>query len=39
MMEGIHAGEIDALYLYGEDTGIVDSNINYVQAALEKVGF
>src|SRR5699024_12559456 len=31
--------EIDALYLYGEDTGIVDSNINYVQAALEKGGF
>ena len=23
MMEGIHEGEIDALYLYGEDTGIV----------------
>ncbi len=39
MMEGIHEGEIDSLYLYGEDTGIVDSNINYVQAALEKVGF
>ncbi|SUM34540.1 formate dehydrogenase [Staphylococcus gallinarum] len=39
MMEGIHEGEIDSLYLYGEDTGIVDSNINFVQAALEKVGF
>lgn len=35
MMEGIHNGEIDSLYLYGEDTGIVDSNINFVQAALE----
>src|SRR5699024_5570283 len=39
MMQETHEGEIDALYLYGEDTGIVDSNINYVQAALEKVGF
>ena len=26
-------------YLYGEDTGIVDSNINFVQSALEKVDF
>ena len=39
MMEGIHNDEIHALYLYGEDTGIVDSNINFVQAALEKVDF
>ncbi|WP_180398989.1 molybdopterin-dependent oxidoreductase, partial [Klebsiella pneumoniae] len=27
------------LYLYGEDTGIVDSNINFVQAAFEKLDF
>ncbi|PTH19380.1 formate dehydrogenase subunit alpha [Staphylococcus auricularis] len=39
MMEGIHANEINSLYLYGEDTGIVDSNINFVQSALEKVDF
>ncbi|WP_145456194.1 molybdopterin oxidoreductase family protein, partial [Staphylococcus epidermidis] len=32
-------GQIHSLYLYGEDTGIVDSNINYVQSALEKVEF
>nr|MDK7245341.1 molybdopterin-dependent oxidoreductase [Staphylococcus lugdunensis] len=31
--------EIHSLYLYGEDTGIVDSNINFVQSALEKVDF
>src|SRR5690625_7171889 len=27
------------LYLKGEDMGIVDSNINYVQAAFEKLDF
>ena len=30
MTERVHS-----LYLYGEDTGIVDSNINFVQAAFE----
>ena len=35
MIEGIHNGDIHSLYLYGEDTGIVDSNINFVQAALK----
>ncbi|MGO3726771.1 molybdopterin-dependent oxidoreductase, partial [Staphylococcus carnosus] len=30
MMEGIHNDEIDAMYIYGEDTGIVDANINFV---------
>ncbi|MFI3133182.1 molybdopterin-dependent oxidoreductase, partial [Staphylococcus warneri] len=39
MIEGIHNGEINSLYLYGEDTGIVDSNINFVQAAFEKLDF
>ena len=39
MMDGIHEGQIHSLYLYGEDTGIVDSNINYVQSALEKLNF
>ncbi len=37
MVEGIHDGEVHSLYLYGEDTGIVDSNINFVQAAFEKL--
>ncbi|POC81115.1 oxidoreductase, partial [Vibrio vulnificus] len=37
MIEGIHNGEINSLYLYVEDTGIVDSNINFVQAAFEKL--
>ncbi len=39
MIEGIHNGDIHSLYLYGEDTGIVDSNINFVQAAFEKLDF
>ncbi|HCY8611673.1 TPA: formate dehydrogenase subunit alpha [Staphylococcus aureus] len=39
MVEGIHDGQIHSLYLYGEDTGIVDSNINFVQAAFEKLDF
>ena len=39
MMEGIHNGEIHSMFILGEDTGIVDSNINFVQAALEKVDF
>ncbi len=34
-----HDGDIHSLYLYGEDTGIVDSNINFVQAAFEKLDF
>lgn len=39
MIEGIHNGDVHSLYLYGEDTGIVDSNINFVQAAFEKLDF
>ncbi|MCE5830774.1 formate dehydrogenase subunit alpha [Staphylococcus pseudintermedius] len=39
MMDHIHAGDVHSLFILGEDTGIVDSNINYVQAALEKVDF
>ena len=39
MVEGVHDGDIHSLYLYGEDTGIVDSNINFVQAAFEKLDF
>ncbi|WP_420802007.1 molybdopterin oxidoreductase family protein [Staphylococcus saccharolyticus] len=39
MIEGIHNGDVHSLYLYGEDTGIVGSNINFVQAAFEKLAF
>ncbi|RZH79775.1 oxidoreductase, partial [Staphylococcus aureus] len=39
MVEGIQYVEVHAFYLYGEDTGIVDSNINFVQAAFEKLDF
>src|SRR5699024_1360647 len=35
----IHEGTLNSLYIKGEDTGIVDANINYVAAALEKVDF
>ena len=39
MMEAIHEGKLTSLYVKGEDTGIVDANINYVTAALEKLEF
>jgi formate dehydrogenase major subunit len=39
MVEGIHEGQLKAMYLKGEDMGLVDSNINYVQAAFEKLDF
>lgn len=39
MVDAIHEGNLDVLYLKGEDMGIVDSNINYVQSALEKLSF
>ena len=39
MMVAIHEGTLNSLYIKGEDTGIVDANINYVAAALEKVDF
>ncbi|GLB59489.1 putative oxidoreductase YjgC [Cytobacillus sp. NCCP-133] len=39
MVEGIHEGKLKGMYLKGEDMGIVDSNINYVQAAFEKLDF
>lgn len=39
MVDYIHEGNLDMLYLKGEDMGIVDSNINYVQAAFEKLEF
>src|SRR5699024_118316 len=39
MIGAIHEGELDSLYVLGEDTGIVDANINYVTAAFEKLEF
>ncbi|MBM7631905.1 formate dehydrogenase subunit alpha [Geomicrobium sediminis] len=39
MVDAIHEGKLDVLYLKGEDMGIVDSNINHVQSAFEKLSF
>ncbi|WP_110926552.1 formate dehydrogenase subunit alpha [Bacillus massiliglaciei] len=39
MVEAIHAGELKAMYLKGEDMGLVDSNINHVHQAFEKLDF
>lgn len=39
MVDAIHDGRLKALYIIGEDMGIVDANINYVQAAFEKLDF
>lgn len=39
MVDAIHDGRLKALYIVGEDMGIVDANINYVQAAFEKLEF
>lgn len=39
MIHAIHHGKLNAMYVKGEDTGIVDANINYVTAAFEKLDF
>ena len=39
MVEHIHEGKLKAMYLKGEDMGIVDSNMNHVHAAFEKLDF
>jgi formate dehydrogenase major subunit len=39
MMEAIHAGKLKAMYLFGEEIALVDSNSNYVQSALSKLDF
>ncbi|ASF39171.1 formate dehydrogenase subunit alpha [Halobacillus halophilus] len=39
MIEAIHDGNLSMMYVIGEDTGIVDANINYVTAAFEKLDF
>ncbi|NHM32702.1 formate dehydrogenase subunit alpha [Neobacillus terrae] len=39
MIEGIHEGTVKAMYVKGEEMGLVDSNINHVHAAYEKLEF
>ncbi len=39
MVEKIHEGALKAMYIMGEDMAIVDSNINHVQSAFEKLDF
>ncbi|KAA1042539.1 formate dehydrogenase subunit alpha [Macrococcus equipercicus] len=39
MVDAMHSGELDILYLKGEDMGIVDSNVNHVRAGFEKLKF
>lgn len=39
MIENIHEGKLKSMFILGEDTGIVDANINYVTAAFEKLDF
>ncbi len=39
MVEAIHAGNLRAMYIKGEEMSIVDSNANHVDAALEKLDF
>ncbi|MDR7316466.1 formate dehydrogenase subunit alpha [Brevibacillus nitrificans] len=37
MVEGIFDGKLKALYLFGEDMAVIDSNINHVDSAFEKL--
>ncbi|GAE45497.1 formate dehydrogenase related protein [Mesobacillus boroniphilus JCM 21738] len=39
MVEGMHNETLRALYIKGEEMGLVDSNINHVQAGYEKLDF
>lgn len=39
MVEGIHKGNLKAMYLFGEEMALVDSNINHVHSAFEKLEF
>ena len=39
MVDAIHRGSLKAMYLFGEEMGIVDSNANYVDDALAKLEF
>jgi formate dehydrogenase major subunit len=37
MVDAIHDGKLKAMYLFGEEMSLVDSNANYVQAAFNKL--
>lgn len=39
MIAAIHDGNLKMMYLKGEDMGLVDSNLNYVHEAFEKLDF
>jgi formate dehydrogenase major subunit len=39
MIEAIHEGKLRGMYVFGEEMSLVDSNANYVGAALEKLDF
>ena len=39
MVEAIHEGKLKAMYLFGEEMSIVDSNANHVAAAFGKLEF
>lgn len=39
MIEAVHEGNLKLMYLKGEDMGLVDSNLNYVHSAFEKLDF
>jgi formate dehydrogenase major subunit len=39
MVDAIHAGKLKAMYVYGEEMSLVDSNANHVGNAFEKLEF
>jgi len=39
MVEAIHQGQLKAMYLFGEEMSLVDSNANFVGDGLSKLGF
>lgn len=39
MVEAIHEGKLKAMYIFGEEMALVDSNANHVQASFEKLEF
>ena len=39
MIDAIHAGKLKAMYLFGEEIALVDSNANHVQDGLAKLEF
>jgi formate dehydrogenase major subunit len=39
MIDAIHDGRVKSMYVFGEEMSMVDSNANYVSAALAKLDF